>query len=71
MAMNDKIHKLENGGFETKSFRETMRKIDEESYFRQFKSECQCLESKPIMKCSENGVSAYCGKCSKGFKTNG
>ena len=32
------------------------------------RSNCECRNSKPTMKCSENGVSAYCGNCGKGIK---
>lgn len=32
------------------------------------RSNCECLDSKPTMKCSENGVTAYCSNCGKKFK---
>ena len=26
---------------------------------------CKCKIPKPLQKCSENGISSYCGKCAK------
>lgn len=28
---------------------------------------CECAIPEPQSKCSENGVSAYCGKCGKNY----
>jgi hypothetical protein len=69
--MNDKIYRLENGGFETESFRDIVRKMNKESSIRMFKSDCKCNIPEPQSKCSENGVSAYCGKCGKNYNKNG
>ena len=60
--MNNTIKHLDNGDFEVEQPSGEVVPVE-------VKDTCQCLNAKPIMKCSENGVSAYCGGCSKGFKS--
>lgn len=56
--MNDKIYPDGKGGFETESFRRSKLRI------------CECLVPEIRTKCSENGISSYCLKCSKSIKEN-
>lgn len=62
--MNDTIHHLDNGDFEVDKTSSSDTKSKEVNT-------CQCLDSKPIMKCSENGIYSYCVKCLKGYTNNG